>query len=312
MQFNQSKSSTISSWKKLSPSTEILAMGNFDGVHTGHKNLLNKAKKLGNVTILTYSPHPAIALGRIKNPFLLTTDFEKKILLIGLSVKNIIFLNFDEDVSKMKPENFAKKIIKEKLNPKKVIVGYDHHFGKDRKGDTAYLKTLGKRFGFEVIVFEEVRIEGEVVKSSVIRELIHEGEFKLVKKLLGHPYSISGTVIKGDGLGGELGYPTANLKLDSDYKLLPPNGVYSSIVKMKDKDYPAMLYIGSSPTHKIYEKKIELHLIDFDKNLYEKRIVCDVYSFIRKEQHFSSRELLKESINKNKKEVMKNLKEVYR
>ena len=312
MQFNQSKSFTTISWEKLAPSTEILVMGNFDGVHLGHKNLLNEANKLGNVTILTYSPHPAIALGRIKNPFILTTDFEKNFLLKELSVKNIIFLNFDEDVSKMKPEDFAKKIIKKKLNPEKVIVGYDHHFGKDRKGNTDCLKTLGKHLGFEVIVFKEVRIDGEVVKSSVIRELIHEGEFKLVRKLLGHPYSISGTVIKGNGLGGELGYPTANIELDSDYKLLPPNGVYSSIVKVKDKDYPAMLYIGSSPTHKIYEKKIELHLIDFDENLYHERIVCDVYSFIRKEQHFSSRELLKESINKNKIEVIKNLKEVYR
>ncbi len=312
MQFNQSKSSTISSWKKLSSSTEILAMGNFDGVHLGHKNLLHEAKKLGNVTILTYSPHPAIALGRIKNPFLLTTDFEKNFLLKGLSITNIIFLNFDGDVLEMQPENFAKKIIKKKLNPKKVIVGYDHHFGKDRKGNTDFLKILGKRLGFEVIVFREVRIDGEVVKSSVIRELIHEGEFKLVKKLLGHPYSISGNVIKGNGLGAELGYPTANIKLDSDYKLIPPNGVYSSIVKIKEKDYPAMLYIGSSPTHGIYEKKIELHLIDFDENLYGERILCDVHSFIRKEQHFSSRELLKESINKNKIEVIKNLKEVYK
>lgn len=312
MQFSLLRSYTVHNWRDLSPISGLLAMGNFDGVHLGHRSLIQEAKKQGEVTILTYSPHPAIALGRVKSSFLLTTDTEKQSLLNSLSVKNIIFINFNLEVSNMLPDTFAKEVIKERLNPDRVIIGYDHHFGKGRKGTPDYLQSLGESLGFEVIVYPEVRVNGEAVKSTVIRELIHEGEMEVVPKLLGCTYSISGMVSKGHGLGEELGYPTANIKLDTEYKLLPPNGVYSSIVRIKQGDFPAMLYIGSSPTHGIEERKIELHLIDFTGDLYEQRIECDVYSFIRKVKCFSSKELLKESIKRNKEEVMKTLKEVYK
>ncbi len=312
MQFGQLKSSIVHNWCELAPISGLLAMGNFDGVHSGHQSLIREAKKYGKVTILTYSPHPAIALGRVKSPFLITTDIEKQSFLSDLSIKDIVFLNFDLEVSSMLPDEFAKKVIKGCLNPEKVIVGYDHHFGKGREGTTDCLERLGRNLGFRVIIHPEVRIDGEMVKSTVIRELIREGEMGIVPKLLGHPYSISGTVIKGQGLGEELGYPTANIKLDSEYKLLPPNGVYSSIARTKQGNFPAMLYIGSSPTHGIDERKIELHLIDFSGDLYGQRIECDVYSFIRRDKNFPSLKLLKESIKKNKDEVMKNLKEVYK
>lgn len=311
MPLSQSKSSIIHNWRDLSPISGILAMGNFDGVHLAHQSLIQEAKKYGEVTILTYSPHPAIALGRVKSPFLITTDREKQSLLTNLSVGNIIFLNFDSEVSGMLPDEFAKKIIKERLNPDKVIVGYDHHFGRGRKGTSFYLERLGRDFGFEVIVYPEVRIDGEDVKSTIIRELIREGEIGVVNKLLGRSYPISGTVIKGRGFGEELGYPTANIKLDSVHKLLPPYGVYSSITKTKDRKFKSMLYIGNSPTYGIVERKIELHLIDFSGDLYKQRIECEVYSFIRRQKHFPSEELLKESLKKNKEDVIKSLKEVH-
>lgn len=312
MLFSQSESSITLNWHDLSPVPGFVAMGNFDGVHLGHKSLIAEAKRHGEVTILTYTPHPAIALGRISRPFLIVTDREKESLLSDLCVKRVIFLEFDSEISKMLPDEFARIIIKECLNPDGVIVGYDHHFGRGRTGTSDYLEKEGENLGFKVIVHPEVRIDGEVVKSTVIRELIREGEMELVNKLLSHPYSISGAVVKGYGLGEELGYPTANIKLDSEYKLLPPDGVYSSIARIKEGEFPAMLYIGRSPTQGINERRVELHLIDFSGNLYEERIECDVYSFIRKEEQFPSKKSLKECIKRNKREVLKSLKEVYK
>jgi len=312
MQCNPSKSSTVHNWKDLPSISGFLTMGNFDGVHIGHQNLIAEGKKNGEVSVLTYSPHPCVALGKATNPFLLTSDREKINFLEDLSVKNVIFLDFDSEISSMEPNEFIKKVIKERLNPDGMIVGYDHNFGKGRKGDAEFLARTGRNLGFEVIVHPEVKVNRQPVKSTMIREFIRSGQLKRAERVLNRPYSLTGIVISGSGLGKDLGYPTANIELDSEYKLLPPEGVYSSIAKIDDEEFPSMLYIGSSPTYGIKERKIEAHLLDFSGDLYGKNIQCTIYSFIRKQKYFSSKELLKENIDRNKEEIINSLKEAYK
>lgn len=312
MRFNQLRYSIINKLDKLPSVSGFLAMGNFDGVHFGHQQLIKEGIKRKDVSVLTYEPHPLVSLGKVKEPFLLSTLSEKISLLEHYSVKDVIVLNFDSEIFQMSPEAFIEIVIKEKMNPQGVIIGFDHYFGKDRKGDAKLLKKMGAKLGFDVIIFPEVKINNRAVKSSEIRKFLRKGELDNVFKFSGHPYLIEGTVIKGDGMGRSLGYPTANIQLDSKYKMLPDEGLYSSIVEINDEEFPAMLYIGSSPTFGISEIKIEIHIMGFSGHIYGEKIKCFVYSLIRKKKFFSSEESLKENIGRSKEETLKRLKEVYK
>ncbi|MBN1695682.1 bifunctional riboflavin kinase/FAD synthetase [candidate division WOR-3 bacterium] len=310
MQSNQSKFSLIHNLNELPSVSGFLAMGNFDGVHLGHQLLIEEGNNKGDVSVLTYEPHPLISLDKISEPFLLTTISEKIFLLERYSVKKIVFLNFDSAVAQMSAENFVDIIIKKKMNPSRVIIGFDHRFGKDREGNSDFLKSMGEKLGFEVTIFPEVKIDNEPVKSSTVRKLLKIGDMDGVYKLLRHPYLIEGKVVKGDGVGGSLGYPTANIQLDSNYKLLPCEGLYSSIVEIKGEEFPAMLYIGSSPTLGIDYVKIEIHIMGFSEDIYGEKIKCFVYSLIRKKKFFSSKQSLREDIKKSEEETLRSLKEV--
>ena len=310
MQSNQSKFSPIHNLRELPSISGFLAMGNFDGVHLAHQLLIEEGNKKGDVSILTYEPHPLISLNKTNEPFLLTTAREKIFLLERYLVKNIFFLNFDSEVSRMSAGSFVEVIIKKKMNPRGVITGFDHHFGKDRKGGSEFLKKMGEKLGFEVIIFPEVKIDNKSVKSSEVRKLIKRGDMDSVYKMLRHPYLIEGKVVKGDGVGETLGYPTANIQLDSEYKLLPCEGLYSSIVEINGDEFPAMLYIGSSPTFGINYVKIEVHIMGFSGDIYGEKIKCFVYSLIRKKKFFSSKKSLQEDIRRSEEETLKSLKEV--
>jgi len=310
MQSNQSKFSLIHNLEELPSVLGFLAMGNFDGVHLGHQLLIEEGNKKGDVSVLTYEPHPLISLNKTSEPFLLTTVSEKIFLLERYSVKKIVFLNFDSEIFQMSAENFVEVVIKKKMNPSGVIIGFDHRFGKDREGDSDFLKRIGEKLGFEVIIFPEVKINNKPVKSSEVRKLLKRGDMDGVYKMLRHPYLIEGKVVEGDGVGGTLGYPTANIQLDSNYKLLPCEGLYSSIVEIKGNEFPAMLYIGSSPTFGIDYIKIEVHIMGFSGDIYGEKIKCFVYSLIRKKKFFSSKQSLKENIKRSEEETLKSLKEV--
>jgi len=312
MQFNRSKCSIINNLDELPSVSGFLAVGNFDGVHFGHQQLIKEGNKRKEVSVLTYEPHPLISLDKVQEPFLLSTLNEKISLLEHYSVKKVIVLNFGSEIFQMSPEVFIKVIIKEKINPEGVIIGFDHHFGKERRGDAGLLKKMGEKFGFDVIIFPEVKIGNKAVKSSGIRKFLRKGEIGNVYKFSGHPYLIEGKVVKGDGMGRSLGYPTANIQLDSKYKLLPDEGLYSSIVEIHNEEFPAMLYIGSSPTFGINQVKIEVHIMGFSGHIYGERIKCFVYSLVRKKKFFSSEKSLKENIGRSKEETLKSLKEVYK
>lgn len=310
MRSSRSKFSLIHNPNELSPISGFLAMGNFDGVHLGHQLLLEEANKRGDVSVLTYEPHPLISLHKTEEPFLLTTVDEKIFLLERYRVKEIIFLNFRAEISQMSAEEFVMSIIKEKIDPRGVIIGFDHRFGNEREGNAEFLKKMGKDLGFEVIIFPEVKLDDKSVKSSEIRKLLKKGNMDSVYKMLRHPYLIEGEVVKGEGLGISLGYPTANIQLDSRYKLLPCEGLYSSIIEIGDEEFPAMLYIGSSPTFGIDDVKIEAHIMGFSGNIYGEEIRCYVYSLIRKKKFFTSMQSLKENIKKSEEETLRSLKEV--
>jgi riboflavin kinase/FMN adenylyltransferase len=310
MQSNQSKFSLIHNLEELPSVSGFLAMGNFDGVHLGHQLLIEEGNKKGDLSVLTYEPHPLISLNKTSEPFLLTTASEKIFLLEKYSTKRIVFLNFNSEIFQMSAEDFVEVIIKKKMNPRGVITGFDHHFGKERKGGAEFLKKMGKKLGFEVIIFPEVKINNKSVKSSEIRKLLKKGEMHNVYKMLRHPYLIEGKVVKGDGVGRSLGYPTANIQLDSEYKLLPGEGLYSSIVEIGGDEFPAMLYIGSSPTFGINYVKIEVHIMGFQGRIYGEKIRCFVYSLIRKKKFFLSTRSLKENIRKSEEETLRSLEEV--
>jgi riboflavin kinase/FMN adenylyltransferase len=310
MRSSRSKFSLIRNLDELVPVSDFLAMGNFDGVHLGHQLLLEEGNERGGVSVLTYEPHPLIFLNKTDRPFLLTTVNEKIFLLERYQVRDIIFLNFGSKISQMSAEDFVKFIIKEKINPRGVIIGFDHRFGNNREGSAEFLRKMGKNLGFEVIVFPEVKINNKPVKSSEIRKLLKAENMDGAIKMLRHPYLIEGKVVKGDGVGISLGYPTANILLDSRYKLLPCEGLYSSIIEIGDEEFPAMLYIGSSPTFGIDAVKIEAHIMGFSGNIYGEKIKCFVYSLIRKKKFFTSKQSLKESIKKSEEETLRSLKEV--
>ncbi|MEO0293817.1 MAG: bifunctional riboflavin kinase/FAD synthetase [candidate division WOR-3 bacterium] len=312
MQSNLLEYSVIEDLNKLPQVSGFLAMGNFDGVHLGHQVLIKKGKEEGDISVLTYDPHPFIRINEIKEPFLLTTIREKIFFLKKYLVKEVIILRFSPEISQMCPEDFLKSIIKERMNPKGIIIGFDHHFGKGKKGDSEFLKKIGEDLGLRVFVVPPVRIGNKVVKSSKIREFLRKGKMKSACEMLGHPYLIEGKVTKGDEVGRTLGYPTANLEIDSEYKLLPLEGVYSSIVELGEENFPAMVYIGSSPTLGINRLKVEAHIFGFSKDIYGERIRCFLYSLIRKKEFFSSEGSLRESIKKTEEETLKNLKEVYK
>ncbi len=312
MQSNQLKYSVVNNLDELNTISGFLVMGNFDGVHLGHQRLIEEGSKRENVSILTYEPHPLVYFKKIQGPFLLTTLNEKISLLRNYSVEKIIVLNFNSEIFKMPPEVFVQKVIVEKMKPDGVIIGFDHHFGKDRKGNAMFLKEIGEKSGFDVVVFPEVKVDNRPVKSSEIRKSLKSGRIDFANKMLGHPYLIEGKVIKGDGLGASLGYPTANIDILSDYKLLPIEGLYSSIVEVNGETFPAMLYIGSSPTLGINHIKVEVHIMGFSKDIYGEEIKCFVYSLIRNKKVFSSEQSLKENIGRSKEETLKSLKEVYK
>lgn len=310
MQYNQLKSFLIHNPEELPSISGFLAMGNFDGVHLGHQLLIEEGNKKGDVSVLSYEPHPLVSLGKISQPFLLTTIREKIFLLEKYSVKKVFFLNFNAEVFQMSAEAFVEVIIKRKINPCGIIIGFDHRFGKNREGNSELLKKMGEKLGFEVIVFPEVKINNRPVKSSEIRRLLKKGDMDSVYKMLKHPYLIEGKVVEGDGMGSSLGYPTANIQVDSDYKLLPSEGLYSSIVEIGGEEFPAMLYIGSSPTFGIKYVKIEVHIMGFSGHIYGEEIKCFVYSLIRKKKFFSSTQSLKEDIKRSEEETLRSLKEV--
>ena len=275
---------------KLSKST-IATIGTFDGIHIGHQKILNslarfaKENSLKSV-VITFDPHPRKIINKKNSIELINTIEEKKEKLKTLGIDYLIVQKFDEKFSETEANKFV-EILKNNINIEKLIVWYDHRFGKNRNADINDLKKYGKELNFEVIEIDALEIEEVNISSTKIRLAIKDGNIRLANSYLGYNFFLSGEVVKGHSRGKELGFPTANLKIDKD-KIIPKNGVYLVKSKIDHQDIYGMMNIGYNPTFNNKSKKIETHFFNLNKNLYGKIIKIELLEYIREEKRFET------------------------
>jgi len=283
----------------------VVTIGTFDGVHIGHRKILERiihsAQELDcNSIVLTFFPHPRMVLQEGSDVKLLNTMVEKIALLEEIGIDNLIIHPFDKEFSRLTAEEFVKEILVDKLHIQKIIIGYDHRFGRNRTADINDLIHFGKEYGFEVEQISAQEINDNAVSSTKIRNAILEGNSALAKEYLGYNYFFSGTIIKGKQLGRTIGFPTANIHIEEDYKLIPKNGVYVVKGTYNKETLFGMMNIGTRPTVEGKNQTIEVHFFDFDKDIYNQHITIEILEFIRDEHKFESLDTLKNQIQKDK------------
>ena len=270
----------------------VITIGTFDGVHVGHrkiiKRLVDAAKKNHlKATVLTFFPHPRMVLQQESDIKLINTIEERKKILKKAGVEEIVVYPFTKEFSRLTAQEYVQSILVKKLQAKRVIIGYDHRFGRNRTADIQDLRKLGKQFHFEVEEISKEDIEEVAVSSTKIRKALENGELEKANTYLSEPFMLTGKIVKGKGLGKQLGYPTANLQIKEDYKLIPKGGVYVVSSVIDKKKYYGMMNIGTNPTVGGKEQTIETYFFDLDKNLYGKEISINLITRIRDEQNFN-------------------------
>lgn len=277
----------------------VVAIGNFDGIHRGHAALIARvieesSKIKGTPTVLTFFPHPLTVINPYLNIEQITPLSDKLKIMEELGIEAAFILKFDDEFSKTMPADFAEEFILKKLGAKKVVVGYDFSFGKNKAGNIEMFKELGERMGFEVIIVPPV-MEGErVVSSTRIRSFLKEGLIRDAALFLGRPYIVKGVTVKGNKIGKLIGFPTANLSI-KDY-LIPRKGVYAAYVMMVDKRYKGVLSIGPAPTFNIDDFSFEAHILDFEDDVYGKEMAVEFVERLRGIEKFKDVEDLKKQI----------------
>ena len=296
---------TFNNIKEYNNKKSVVTIGTFDGVHIGHKKILERiifnAKKLNcESVVLTFFPHPRMVLQDNSVVQLLNTVDEKTILLEKTGIDNLIIHPFNQEFSRLTAEEFVKEILVNQLNIRKIIIGYDHRFGRNRTADINDLIVFGKEYGFEVEQISAQEINDNAVSSTKIRNAILEGNITLANNYLGYNYFFSGIVVKGKQLGRTIGFPTANIKIKEDYKLIPTNGVYIVKSNYDKKTIFGLMNIGTRPTVDGTNQTIEVFFLDFDKTIYDETLTIEIIEFIREEQKFDSLNDLKNQINEDK------------
>jgi riboflavin kinase/FMN adenylyltransferase len=271
----------------------VVTVGTFDGVHRGHWAVLQeirlRAKETGRRSVLvTFHPHPLKIVRPDQAPPLLTTPAEKKEILAETGLDYAVFLSFNHILAAYSPQRFVEEILIGRLGVQELVIGYDHGFGKGRSGDVLTLRDIGRDLRFTVDVVSPIRAGEEPVSSTRIRKALLEGDVEEARRGLGRPYCIQGMVVKGEGRGKSLGFPTANLWVPGDGKLIPPPGVYAVRAGVKRGVFGGALHIGPRPTFRGSPPTIELHLMDFDGDLYGDQIRVEFIQFLREVHPFSS------------------------
>ncbi len=289
----------------------VVTIGTFDGVHLGHqavfKQMRDEAKRVGGETVvITFNPHPRIVLGLDATNLKFVKTQKKKVEHIEKAgIDNLIIVEFTKEFASTSSAQFIKDLLVDYINPKVLIIGYDHQFGKNREGSIELITALSNQYEFDVKKVEPQDIGDVIISSTKIRELLNKGDVTGANKLLGHEYSITGKVVVGQSIGYNLGFPTANIEVADKYKLIAAIGVYACRVMVRSKMYLGMSNIGYRPTIDISENPnpgiaIEINIFDFNENIYGEEITIYFVDWMRDEHKFESKEALSEQLSKDK------------
>jgi riboflavin kinase/FMN adenylyltransferase len=299
---------------KIFKSTDVIpfdgtaiTVGTFDGIHHGHQIIINKVKEQAKILgvqslLFTFEPHPKTVVFKqgVPDIRLLTTIDEKIEVLETTGLDSLYVSLFDKTFAATTAEEFVRETLVKRLKMKSIIIGHDHAFGRNRQGNDELLARLGQELGFQVHTIEQISNENERISSTRIRHALHEGQADEAARMLGRSYSVSGTVIHGLQQGRELGFPTANLRPDSPFKLIPKVGIYATRVRIDNKIHNSVTYIGVRPTFDGTHKVVEVHVMDFDGTIYGQNITVYFEKFLRDDRRFASTDELVKNIQNDK------------
>ena len=299
-------------YTKFEATCPVVTIGVFDGVHTGHLEILKRLsqtakQKEGESVVVTFWPHPRLVLTPDTDIKLINTLDEKLALLEQAGVQHVVVIPFTEAFSQLSSAEFIASILVKQLKVNHLIVGFNHHFGKGREGNFESIQQYAQLFGFSVEKLDAKMIENEKISSTHIRKALGEGDILTANKYLGYDYSLSGKVITGDQIGRTIGYPTANIQVEEVNKLIPKAGVYAVVVNISGINHHGMLNMGFRPTlkNKVPVFTIEVHIIDFTANIYEQHITLRFKKRIRDEIRFEGLQQLKDQLHQDRTEVIK-------
>ncbi len=296
--------SDISAFKNIDK--PILTTGTFDGVHFGHRKIIDRLSQIANdcggeTVLLTFAPHPRMVLFPDDHGLQLINTLDEKIkLLEEAGIQHLIIHPFTLEFSRTKSMTFVRDILVNQLNTHKLVIGYNHHFGRNREGSFEHLKEYSHLYGFEVEEIPVQLLDDVDVSSTKVRKALKKGEVKLANEFLGYNYSLKGKVIKGKEIGRTIGFPTANIQVADSTKLIPENGVYAVKINVSAKEYTGMMNIGTNPTINGSHQSLEVHIFDFDTSIYDEEIRIQFLDRIRSEIKFESLEALQEQLQEDK------------
>jgi riboflavin kinase/FMN adenylyltransferase len=291
------------------PVRTIVTIGTFDGVHIGHRKIIEKMVAGASAhdlksTLLTFFPHPRMVLQQNAELKLITTLEEKEQILDSIGLDQLIIQPFTKEFSRLTARQFVKQILVDKLHVQKMVIGYDHRFGRNRTADIKDLIEFGNTFKFQVDEISAEEINEVSVSSTKIRNALNSGDIATANAYLGYEFMLTGIIAHGKGLGRQLDFPTANLEIQENYKLVPANGVYVVKSTLQNKIIYGMMNIGYNPTVNGTRKTVEINFFDFDANLYGQKIQVHLLGRLRNEQRFDSVDILKEQLKNDRKNAL--------
>lgn len=292
----------------------VLTIGTFDGVHIGHQKIIKRLVEVANVkglqpSLLTFFPHPRMVLQKDANIKLINTISEKEQLLKRFGITNLVVKKFTKEFSRLTALDYVENLLVNQLKSKYVIIGYDHHFGRNRNANINDLKQFGEDFNFEVEEISMQDINDVAISSTKIRTALNEGDIKTANTYLGYNFMLTGTIVKGKGLGKTIQYPTANLHIEETYKLIPKQGVYVVKALIDDTVQYGMMNIGNNPTVNGQSQTIETHFFNFNNSLYDKNISIQLLERLRDEQKFDGLKQLTTQLDQDKTQALQYIKD---
>ncbi len=296
-----------------SKSAKVTTIGTFDGIHIGHQKILKRVVKLAKKqdyepVVLTLFPHPRMVLQKDDSIKLLNTIDERVALLKSFGIKDVIVKTFTKEFANLSAKDYVKQILVEELNTKQIVIGYDHHFGKNRSANINDLKAFAEQYDFKIEEISAQDIEDVTVSSTKIRNALDNGEVALANSFLGYNYYITGVVVKGKGLGRTINFPTANIDIKEDYKLIPKDGVYVVKSTIETKTVYGMMNIGTNPTVGGKSRTIEVHIFNYNKDFYNTELKIQFLKRLRSEQKFKNIAALKKQLIKDKNTALEYIK----